>query len=151
MVSSCCRPTLSSNKSRYLESGNSGGNGNDRYSERNSSSTNSWGNPNSGPSSSLGKSFGNIQSVATNDPWGSIKQQQQQAPDSNNWGRSMEHQSQDRYDRTYNERKSSSQYLDGSGMGNGGGRPNNTFLSGQRPQDRFSSSNLSSRFDSGRY
>lgn len=90
-----------------------------------------------------------MQSVAGNDPWGSLNKQQPQ--ESKSWSRSIEHQSQDRYDRTYNER--SNQYLDGgSGIGNSGsgGRPN-TFLGGQRPQDRYSSNNLSSRFDNGRF
>lgn len=127
----------------------SGGNNtsSDRYTDRNSSSNNSWNNPNSGPSSSLGKSFGSLQS-ATTDPWGSLKPQQPQ--ESNSWNRSIEHQSQDRYDRTYNERKSSSQYLDGP-LGNTGGSRPNTFLGNQRPQDRYSNNNLSSRFDNSRF
>lgn len=55
---------------------------------------------------------------------------------------------QERYDRTYNERsKTSSSYMD---MGNGGGGRPNTFMGGQRPQDRYGSNNLSSRFD-GRF
>ena len=68
----------------------------------------------------------------------------------------MEHNSQDRYDRTYNERKtSSSQYLDGPGVGSGsssggGGRPN-SFMTNSRPQERYNSNSMSSRFDNGRF
>lgn len=144
------RPSLSSNKSRYMDSSNGGSNGNDRYADRNSGSSNSWGNPGNGPSASLGKTFGNMQSVTGNDPWGTLKPSQ--PPDTSSWSRSMDHP-QERYDRTYNERSSkpsSSSYLDASGLGNGTGRPN-TFLGGQRPQDRYGSNNMSSRFDNGRF
>lgn len=103
-------------------------NNDSRYTERGSSST--W--PNTGPPSV--KPFGHIQSVAGNDPWG-------QKQSEGGW-RSME-QSQDRYDRTYNERKSQSgpsQYIDQPRQ--------NSFIS--RPQDRYSN-NISSRFESGRF
>lgn len=133
------------NKSRYMES--SGGTSSapdNRYADRNtSSSSSSW--PSSGPTSSGGKSFGgggHMQSVAGGipDPWN------QKQTDSN-W-RSMD-QNQDRYDRTYSERKSqvtTTQYMDAPPR-------QNTFVS--RPQqDRYGGGGggggLSSRFD-GRF
>lgn len=117
----------------------------------NGSSNDRWGNPNNGPQSSV-KSFGSIQSVTGNDPWSSISSiSKQQTPNTENWSRSMDHQNQDRYDRTYNERKS---YLDGPvGSGNSSGglssstRPS-SFITNSRPQERYNS--MSSRFD-GRF
>lgn len=127
----------------------SNANSSDRYSDRNSSSSSSgWGAPSNGPSSSV-KPFSSMQSVAGNDPWGSINKQQQ--PDSNSWGRSMDHQSQDRYDRTYNERKSSSQYMDGPSVGSSSGNRPGSFVTSSRPQDRYNSNTMSSRFDGGRF
>lgn len=73
-----------------------------------------------------------------------------QPPPENNWGgRSMDHQGQDRYDRTYNERKASSQYLDGPNVGGSASRPS-SFITSNRPQDRYNS-NAMSRFDGGRF
>lgn len=119
-------------KSRYMDShshstGNS--NGDSRYSDRTSSA---W--PSTGPPAV--KPFGHIQSVAGNDPWG-------QKQSESSW-RALE-QGQDRYDRTYNERKSSqsqpSQYIEQQPR-------QNSFIG--RPQDRYNSS-ISSRFENGRF
>lgn len=121
------------------------GNSNDRYSDRQSSSTTAWGNLNNAPPSSV-KPFGGMASVTGNDPWNTINKPPQ--ADNGSWNR-MEHQNQDRYDRTYNERKTSSQYIEGPGVGGNSGRPS-SFIANNRPQDRFSSNSMSSRFD-GRY
>lgn len=124
-----------------------GGNSNDRYSD-----SSAWGNPNNGAPSSV-KPFIGMPSQANNDPWGQMNKQP--PADNGNWNRSIEHQHQDRYDRTYNERKSS-QYMDGPGVGNGGGggsgggRPA-SFIANSRPQDRYNSNSMSSRFDSSRF
>lgn len=75
-----------------------------------------------------------MQSVAGNDPWGQNKSE-------SSW-RSLD-QNQDRYDRTYNERKSqvtSSQYIDAPRQ--------NSFIG--RPQERYNSQ-ISSRFENGRF
>lgn len=124
-----------------MDSNSGAGNTGDRYSDRNTSSGSSWGAPSNGPTSAISKSFGNLQSVANNDPWGSLKQQP--PPESNSWA------NQDRYDRTYNERKTS--YLD-SNIGNTVGNRANSgaFLGSQRGQERYSN-NISSRFDNGRF
>lgn len=114
-------------KSRYMDGG-SGSASDGRYApDRNSSTT--W--PNAGPPAV--KTFNHMQSVAGNDPWG-------QKQSDSSW-RSME-QGQDRYDRTYNERKSQtgpSQYIDPSRQ--------NSFVGG-RPQDRYNNP-ISSRFENG--
>lgn len=137
---------MSSSKSRYLDS-HSNSNPNDRYSDRNpsSSASGAWGGPSNGPPSSV-KPFSSMQSVAGNDPWNMNK-----PPDSNSWSRSMDHQGQDRYDRTYNERKSSSQYIDGPSVGGSSGSRPNSFITSNRPQDRYNSNAMSSRFDGGRF
>lgn len=120
-------------------------NSNDRYSDRQSSSSSAaWGMGNAPPSSV--KPFGGMASVPGNDPWNQLSKPPQ--GDNGNWNR-MEHPNQDRYDRTYNERKSSSQYIDGPGVGGNSGRPS-SFLANSRPQDRYSSNSMPSRFD-GRY
>ena len=106
------------------------GSGDSRYAERSSGSSSAW--PNTGPPSV--KPFGHMQSVAANDPWG---QKQSEA----NW-RSLD-QNQDRYDRTYNERKSQaapSQYMDPPRQ--------NSFIG--RPQERYNNA-MSSRFENGRF
>lgn len=127
---------MSSGKSRYMDSGSS----NDRYSDRPlSSSSSAWGNPNNVPPV---KPFV-MPSASGNDLWSQINKQP--PTDNNNWNRSIEHQHQDRYDRTYNERNGGG----GSGGGGGGGRPS-SFIANSRPQDRYNS-NMSSRFDSGRF
>lgn len=133
---------MSSSKSRYMDNHNNG-NSNDRYSDRqtSSSSTSAWGNPNSGPQSTV-KSFGSnhLNHLDTSD-WGGIKQQ---APDSSNWNRSMDQNQSDRYDRTYNER---SKYLDGPvNTASGSNRPSSFIQS--RPQERYNA--ISSRFE-GRF
>lgn len=138
---------MSSGKSRYMDSTSS----NERYSDRPiSSSSSAWGNPNNGPPASV-KPFVGMPSATGNDPWNQINKQP--PTDNGNWNRSIEHQHQDRYDRTYNERKSS-QYMDGVGSGvgsSGGGRPS-SFIANSRPgQDRYNSNSMSSRFDSGRF
>lgn len=86
----------------------------------------------SAPSSSV-KPFGHMQSVAGNDPWGQNKTE-------STW-RSLD-QNEDRYDRTYNERKqvTSSQYIDAPRQ--------NSFIG--RPQERYNSQ-ISSRFENGRF
>lgn len=141
------RGSMSSGKSRYMDSGSS----NDRYSDRPlSSSSSAWGNPNNGPPSSV-KTFSGMPSTTGNDLWSQINKQP--PTDNGNWNRSIEHQHQDRYDRTYNERKSS-QYMDGPSVGSGGsgggGRPS-SFIANSRPQDRYNSNSMSSRFDSVRF
>lgn len=114
-----------------MDSHNAGNsNGESRYNERTSSSA--W--PNTGPPAV--KPFGHIQSVAGNDPWG-------QKQNDSSW-RTLE-QGQDRYDRTYNERKSSqsqpsSQYIE---------QQRQTPFIG-RPQDRYNNS-ISSRFENARF
>lgn len=134
-------------KSRYVDNGSAGAGGDSRYSDRSNSSS-SW--PNSaGPSSSSAKSFSSsgggshIQTLTSGSDMWNQKQQQHDS----NW-RAMD-QNQDRYDRTYNERKSQAApapYVSGpparqtSFVGGGGGRP----------QERYNS-NLSSRFDNGRF
>lgn len=133
---------MSSGKSRYMD----GGSSNERYSDRPlSSSSSAWGNPNNGPPSSV-KPFVGMPSAAGNDLWSQINKQP--PTDNGNWNRSIEHQ--DRYDRTYNERKSS-QYVDGSSVGSGGGGRPSSFIANSRPQDRYNSNSMSSRFDSGRF
>lgn len=138
------------NKSRYMDGGGASSSGDSRYaSDRNASSSSSSAWPNSGPggASSGSKSFGSsggghIQSVVSSgggipDPWS-----QKQAD--SNW-RSMD-QNQDRYDRTYSERKSqvsTTQYMDAPRQ--------NAFVGGGRPpQDRYGNS-VSSRFDNSRF
>lgn len=145
---------MSSSKSRYMDN-HGNGSSNDRYSDRTSSSSSTaWGNPNNGPPSSV-KPFGGMQSVAGNDPWSTINKQP--PTDNGGWSRSIEHQSQDRYDRTYNERKSSSQYMEGPSVGSsgGGGGSSNTrpssFVTNSRPQERYGGNSMSSRFDGGRF
>ncbi len=84
--------------------------------------------------SSTVKPFSHMQSVAGNDPWGQNKTEA-------SW-RSLD-QNEDRYDRTYNERKSqvtSSQYIDAPRQ--------NSFIG--RPQDRYNGQ-ISSRFENGRF
>lgn len=135
--------SISSTKSRYMDNHNNG-NSNDRYSDRqtSSSSTSAWGNPNNGPTSTV-KSFGSnhLNHLDTSD-WGGIKQQ---APDSSNWNRSLDQNQSDRYDRTYNER---SKYLDGPvNAGSGSNRPSSFIQS--RPQERYNA--ISSRFEGGRF
>lgn len=148
--SCCCCGTSNPPKSRYVDNvpSGGGGGGDSRYSDRNSGSS-AWPNS-SGPSSSSAKSFGgnssggsHIQSLASGELWNQKQQQQTDA----NW-RSMD-QNQDRYDRTYNERKSQAapaQYISApparqnSFVGGGGGRP----------QERYNS-NMSSRFENGRF
>lgn len=106
--------------------------GDSRYPDRTGSSA--W--PNTGPPAVKpfgGGGGGHMQSVAANDPWG-------QKQSEGNW-RSMD-QNQDRYDRTYNERKSQaapSQYMDPPRQ--------NSFVG--RPQDRYNQ--MSSRFENGRF
>lgn len=140
----CCSGSMSTSKSRYMDNHNNGSS-NDRYSDRqsSSSSTSAWANPNNGPQSTV-KSFGgstHINHMDTSD-WGGIKQQ---APDSNNWNRSIDQNQSDRYDRTYNER---SKYLDGPvNAGSGSSRPSSFIQS--RPQERYNT--MSTRFDGGRF
>lgn len=68
-----------------------------------------------------------------------------QTHDAGNWSRSMDHQNQDRYDRTFSER---SKYMDGpTGNNTGSSRPS-SFITNPRPQERYSG--MSSRFD-GRF
>ncbi|KAG4079664.1 hypothetical protein HA402_010444 [Bradysia odoriphaga] len=123
------RDTRASNlptKSRYLDSTSS----DSRYPDDRSGGA-SWGS--SVPSSTV-KPFSHMQSVAGNDPWGQNKTD-------SSW-RSLD-QNEDRYDRTYNERKSqvtSSQYIDPPRQ--------NSFIG--RPQDRYNSQ-ISSRFENGRF
>ncbi|XP_037039581.1 SAFB-like transcription modulator isoform X2 [Bradysia coprophila] len=123
------RDTRASNlptKSRYLDSTSS----DSRYPDERSGGA-SWGS--SVPSSTV-KPFSHMQSVAGNDPWGQNKTD-------SSW-RSLD-QNEDRYDRTYNERKSqvtSSQYIDPPRQ--------NSFIG--RPQDRYNSQ-ISSRFENGRF
>lgn len=102
-----------------------------RYAERSTASA--WANTGQPSIKPFSNSSSHMQSVAVNDPWG-------QKPTDSTW-RSME-QNQDRYDRTYNERKQtvSSQYIDQSRQ--------NSFLS--RPQDRYNTV-ISSRFENGRF
>lgn len=146
---------MSSGKSRYMDSGSS----NERYSDRPlSSSSSAWGNPNNGLPSSV-KAFVGMPSGTGNDLWSQINKQP--PSDNGNWNRSIDHQNQDRYDRTYNERKSS-QYMDGPSIGSGGGgggtgggsgvtgRPS-SFIANSRPQDRYNSNSMSSRFDGVRF
>lgn len=112
-------------KSRYLDSSSDS-----RYPDERSGGA-SWGS--SAPSSTV-KPFSHISSVAGNDPWGQNKTD-------SSW-RSLD-QNEDRYDRTYNERKSqvtSSQYIDPPRQ--------NSFIG--RPQDRYNSQ-ISSRFENGRF
>lgn len=99
-----------------------------RYPDDRSGGTSSW--P-SAPSSTV-KPFSHMQSVAGNDPWGQNKAE-------SSW-RSLD-QNEDRYDRTYNERKSqvTSQYIDA---------PRQSFIG--RPQERYNSQ-ISSRFENGRF
>lgn len=133
---------MSTNKSRYMENASS----NDRYSDRPTSSSGSgggWGNMNNPPPSSV-KPFGGLSSVPANDPWSAMSKP---PADNGNWNR-MDHQNQDRYDRTYNERKSSSQFID-SGLAGSNSRPS-SFIS-NRPQDRYAGNSMSSRFDSSRF
>lgn len=56
----------------------------------------------------------------------------------------MDHQNQDRYDRTFSER---SKYMDGPTGNSGGSSRPSSFITNSRPQERF---NGMSRFD-GRY
>lgn len=103
--------------------------GDSRYADERSGGTSSW--P-SAPSSTV-KPFSHMQSVAGNDPWGQNKSE-------SSW-RSLD-QNEDRYDRTYNERKSqvtSSQYMDAPRT--------NSFIG--RPQERYNSQ--ISRFENGRF
>lgn len=119
-------------RSRYSDNGSQGdmryGNATDRGMSA------PW-NSNSGPMAPS-KPFGNSQGQS--DPW-----------KADDW-RSMD-SGGDRYDRTYNERKSpyieSNNRSGGGGGGSGGG--SGAYLS--RPQDRYNSMSSSSRFDSGRF
>uniref|UniRef100_A0A1B0CTN0 RRM domain-containing protein n=2 Tax=Lutzomyia longipalpis TaxID=7200 RepID=A0A1B0CTN0_LUTLO len=78
------------------------------------------------------KTYNNIQSMSSNDIWNKS---------SDSGWRNME-TTQDRYDRTYNERKSQAvPYIDQP-------RQNSSFIG--RPQDRYSSS-MSGRFDGNRF
>lgn len=136
---------MPSAKSRYMDSAptGGGGGGDSRYADRNSGSGGSSAWTNAGPVAV--KSFGggggggasnHMQSSAGGggDLWGGPKQ-----TDASNW-RSMD-QNQDRYDRTYNERKSQaapSQYMDPP-------QRQNSFVGG-RPQDRY---NTGARFENG--
>lgn len=68
-----------------------------------------------------------------------------QTHDAGNWSRSIEHQNQDRYDRTFSER---SKYMDGPAGNNSGSNRPSSFITNARPQERYSG--MSSRFD-GRF
>lgn len=118
---------MTSSKSRYMDSNSAA---DTRYTERSSGSSSAW--PNPGPPPVKPFSSSHMQ-MATTDPWGPKQTE-------TNW-RSMD-QNQDRYDRTYNERKSQvapSQYADAPRQ--------NSFVGG-RPQERYNSS-VSSRFENG--
>lgn len=130
--------------SRYMDSGASSSTADNRYgSDRNQSSSSSAWPSSSGATSSKfqsgGGGGGHLQSVSGGgipDPWN-----QKQAD--SNW-RSMD-QNQDRYDRTYSERKTqvaSAQYMDAP-------QRQNTFV-GRPTVDRYGNS-MSSRFDNGRF
>lgn len=67
-----------------------------------------------------------------------------QTHDAGNWSRSLDHQNQDRYDRTFSER---SKYLEPASNNGGSSRPS-SFITNARPQERYSG--MSSRFD-GRF
>lgn len=135
-------------KSRYMDGGGGASSAADsRYgSDRNASSSSSSSWPNSGPGgASSGKSFGNsgggghIQSVVSGSSGGGIPDPWNQKQADSNW-RSMD-QNQDRYDRTYSERKSqvsTTQYMDAP--------PRQNAFVGRPPQDRYGNS-VSSRFD----
>lgn len=119
------RATNLPTKSRYLESSSA----DSRYPDERSGGA-SW----PSAATSTVKPFSHMQSVAGNDPWGQNKTE-------SSW-RSLD-QNEDRYDRTYNERKSqvtSSQYIDAPRQ--------NSFIG--RPQERYNSQ-ISSRFENGRF
>lgn len=82
--------------------------------------------------------------MSVSKPFGNSVQPQSETWKADDW-RSME-SGQDRYDRTYNERKSP--YMEPSRPSTGSGGGGGSYLN--RPQDRYNSMS-SSRFDSGRF